>query len=74
VSRGGRRDRRRGAAWPCPRSPSALGLDLAPGQERGASGRAAVRAVAVVRHDELVRHLERNGIAGAPPSRHDRTV
>src|SRR5438309_395937 len=49
-----------------------LGLDLAPGQESRACRRTTVRAVAVVRDHELVRDLERNCIARAPPPQHNR--
>ena len=47
-----------------------LPLDLAPRQECRASGRTTVRAVADKRHDELVRDLILDGMAGAAPLQH----
>jgi hypothetical protein len=51
-----------------------LGFNLAPRQEGRACERAAVRAVAVVRDDELVRDLIADGSARAAPPQHVETL
>lgn len=51
-----------------------LGLDFAPGQERRACHRTALRAVTVVGDYELVRDFVSDSSTGAAPSQHGRTL
>ena len=54
--------------------PDLVALYLAPGQERRPAHRAAVRAVAVERGDELICDLVRDGPAGTASPQHHLTV